>query len=104
MDGKEVVQVYVTDNVASVVTQNQFLAGFAKLDLPYVRVHISCVNYRLTYHSSSAGSSQDVAIEIKSEQLAVWTLENKFAVEPGTFNIRVGTSDTTFANATLTVQ
>ncbi|KAL5530859.1 hypothetical protein ACEPAF_7117 [Sanghuangporus sanghuang] len=85
VDGKEVVQVYLTDNVASVVTPNQFLAGFAKVDLP-------------------AGSSKDVSIEIESKQLAVWTLDNNFVVEPGTFSVRVGTSDTTYANATLTVR
>ena len=34
MDGKEVVQVYLTDTVSSVVTPNQFLAGFAKVDIP----------------------------------------------------------------------
>ena len=30
-DGKEVVQVYITDLVSSVVTPNQSLAGFAKV-------------------------------------------------------------------------
>ena len=33
MDGKEVVQVYVTDSVSSVVTPNQYLVGFSKVDL-----------------------------------------------------------------------
>lgn len=51
-----------------------------------------------------AGSAEDVTIEISTEQLAVWTLDNKFVVEPGTFNIRVGTSDVTYLGATLTVQ
>ena len=34
MDGKEVVQVYLTDVVSSVVTPNQSLAGFSKVDIP----------------------------------------------------------------------
>ncbi|EJD00700.1 glycoside hydrolase family 3 protein [Fomitiporia mediterranea MF3/22] len=85
VDGKEVVQVYLTDVVSSVVTPNQFLAGFQKVDLP-------------------AGSEKEVTITIKSEQLAVWTRDSKFSVEPGTFNIRVGTSDTSYGNVTLTVQ
>ena len=33
-DGKEVVQVYITDLVSSVVTPNQSLAGFAKVLIP----------------------------------------------------------------------
>lgn len=34
--GKEVVQVYLTDVVSSVVTPNTFLAGFQKVEIPYV--------------------------------------------------------------------
>jgi len=34
VDGKEVVQVYITDVVSSVVTPNQQLAGFQKVDIP----------------------------------------------------------------------
>lgn len=37
--GKEVVQIYVTDNASSVVTPNQQLVGFAKVDLAYVPYH-----------------------------------------------------------------
>lgn len=33
-DGQEVVQVYLTDMVSSVVTPNQFLAGFTKVSIP----------------------------------------------------------------------
>lgn len=44
------------------------------------------------------------SIEVLSEQLAVWTLENKWAVEPGAFNVKVGSSAQTFAQTTLTVQ
>jgi beta-glucosidase len=34
VDGKEVVQIYVTDQVASVVVPNQQLVGFEKVDVP----------------------------------------------------------------------
>ncbi|KAI0352431.1 glycoside hydrolase [Trametes cingulata] len=84
-DGKEVVQVYMTDLVSSVVTPNQQLVGFQKIDLP-------------------AGSSKRVAIPVKSSELAVWTLDNRWVVEPGQFAVKIGTSDQTFLNTTLVVQ
>lgn len=34
VDGKEVVQVYLTDEISSVVTPNQLLAGFTKVLIP----------------------------------------------------------------------
>ncbi|ETW84887.1 glycoside hydrolase family 3 protein [Heterobasidion irregulare TC 32-1] len=85
VDGKEVVQVYLTDVVSSVVTPNQELVGFQKVDI-------------------SAGASKTVTILVQSLQLAVWTLQSGWVVEPGAFAIKVGTSDQTFLNATLTVQ
>ncbi|KAH9887635.1 glycoside hydrolase superfamily [Cubamyces lactineus] len=84
-DGKEVVQVYATDVVSSVVTPNQQLVGFQKVDIP-------------------AGSSKRVTIPVTITELAVWTLDNKWVVEPGQFAIKVGTSDQTFLNTTLVVQ
>ncbi|KAI0333361.1 glycoside hydrolase [Cubamyces sp. BRFM 1775] len=84
-DGKEVVQVYATDVVSSVVTPNQQLIGFQKVDIP-------------------AGSSKRVTIPVNITELAVWTLDNKWVVEPGQFAIKVGTSDQTFLNTTLVVQ
>ncbi|KAI9060879.1 glycoside hydrolase family 3 protein [Trametes sanguinea] len=84
-DGKEVVQVYITDVVSSVVTPNQQLVGFQKVDIP-------------------AGTSKRVTIPVNSTQLEVWTLDNKWAVEPGQFAVKVGTSDQTFLNTTLVVK
>ncbi|KAF8169053.1 glycoside hydrolase [Mycena galopus ATCC 62051] len=52
VDGKEVVQVYMTDVVSSVVTANQQLVGFQKVDIP-------------------AGGSVTVTIPVLSSQLAV---------------------------------
>ncbi|KAI8984797.1 glycoside hydrolase superfamily [Trametes punicea] len=84
-DGKEVVQVYITDLVSSVVTPNQQLVGFQKIDLP-------------------AGSSQRVTFPVNSTQLAVWTLDDQWVVEAGQFTVKIGTSDQTFLNTTLVVQ
>ncbi|KAJ7620968.1 glycoside hydrolase superfamily [Roridomyces roridus] len=78
VDGKEVVQ------VSSVVTPNQQLIGFQKVDIP-------------------AGGSVTVTIPVLSSQLALWTVDNQWAVEPGVFNIKVGTSDQVFAQGNLTV-
>ncbi|KDQ52012.1 glycoside hydrolase family 3 protein [Jaapia argillacea MUCL 33604] len=84
VDGQEVVQVYMTDLVSSVVTPNQQLVGFQKVNI-------------------SAGNSETVSIEVNTSQIAVWTLSNTWVVEPGQFTVRVGTSDQTFANTTLTI-
>ncbi|KZV72163.1 glycoside hydrolase family 3 protein [Peniophora sp. CONT] len=84
MDGAEVVQVYATDVVSSVVTPNQQLVGFQKVFVP-------------------AGSSETVSIEIQPTSLELWALSNKYVVEPGLFIIKVGTSDEVLASANLTV-
>ncbi|KAI0059329.1 glycoside hydrolase family 3 protein [Artomyces pyxidatus] len=84
VDGKEVVQVYLTDVVSSVVTPNQELVGFQKVDIP-------------------AGTSKTVSIGVQSSQLALWSLQSSWVVEPGTFTIKVGTSDQSFLSANLTV-
>ncbi|KAJ4488424.1 glycoside hydrolase family 3 protein [Lentinula aciculospora] len=84
VNGKEVVQVYLSDVVSSVVTPIHKLVGFQKISL-------------------SAGGSQTVSIEVESSQLALWNLDNEWAVEPGVFTVTIGTSDETFAQATLTV-
>ncbi|CAA7268703.1 unnamed protein product [Cyclocybe aegerita] len=84
IDGKEVVQVYITDVVSSVVTPNQDLVGFQKVNVP-------------------SGGSATVSIKILSSQLAVWSLRNSWVVEPGAFIVKVGTSDQVFAQGTLTV-
>lgn len=84
VDGKEVVQLYATDVLSSVVTPNQQLVGFQKVDIP-------------------AGGSKTVTIPVESSQLAVWTLSSGWVVEPGTFVLNVGTSDQVFLTRNLTV-
>ncbi|KAG6862853.1 hypothetical protein C0993_012396, partial [Termitomyces sp. T159_Od127] len=76
--------VYITDLVSSVVTPNQELAGFEKVEIP-------------------AGGSRVVTIPVLSAQLAVWSVQNEWVVEPGVFSVKVGTSDVVFAQADLTV-
>ncbi|KAG8932639.1 hypothetical protein FRC03_011255 [Tulasnella sp. 419] len=83
-DGKEVVQVYITDKVASVVTPNQSLHGFKKVLIP-------------------AGKAVDVSIPIPIQDLQVWTYQNKFLVEPGAFDLKIGSSSSAFLNSTFTV-
>ncbi|KAJ7597640.1 glycoside hydrolase superfamily [Mycena floridula] len=82
--GKEVVQVYITDLVSSVVSPNQQLAGFQKVEIP-------------------AGGSSTVSIDIPGSQLGVWTLSSGWVVEPGQFSVKIGTSDQVFAQTNLTV-
>ncbi|KZV82078.1 hypothetical protein EXIGLDRAFT_702987 [Exidia glandulosa HHB12029] len=82
--GKEVVQVYLTDVQSSVVTPNQFLGGFQKVDL-------------------AAGQAKDVTIPISVENLAVWTLQNSFVVEAGVFVVKIGNSAQSFASTNVTV-
>jgi beta-glucosidase len=75
----------MTDLVSSVVTPVQSLQGFAKVDL-------------------APGQSKSVSVSIPVQNLALWTLGNKFVVEPGKFTVQVGSSQTVYVNGTVTVQ
>lgn len=83
-DGKEVVQAYVTDQVSTVVTPNQSLEGFKKVNIP-------------------KGQTVDVSISIPIQQLQVWTSSNKFVVEPGVFDIKIGSSSAAVLQSNFTV-
>lgn len=96
------VKIYATDLVSSVVTPNQFLVGFQKVDIPYVR-QLSIITLQLRHFLIRAGGSQTVTIQVLSEQLAVWNLENQWSVEPGQFQIKIGNSAETYAQTVLTV-
>ncbi|KAH6619078.1 glycoside hydrolase superfamily [Chaetomium sp. MPI-SDFR-AT-0129] len=72
-DGKEVVQVYVKDVIASVVVPNIQLRGFQKVAL-------------------KAGEAKQVTIKVKVQDLGVWNAQMKYVVEPGDFVFSVGTS------------
>jgi beta-glucosidase len=71
--GTEVVQVYVTDKVASVVVPNMELKGFKKVVL-------------------EAGEEKEVAVMIDVEELGVWNTRRKYEVEKGEFVVKVGDS------------
>jgi beta-glucosidase len=71
--GKEVVQVYLRDRQASVVTPERALAGFAAVRLP-------------------AGGSAEVDVAIPVERFAVWDRTMRRVVEPGAFDVLIGRS------------
>ncbi|MBS1793193.1 MAG: glycoside hydrolase family 3 C-terminal domain-containing protein [Acidobacteria bacterium] len=71
--GAEVVQMYVRDLVSSVTRPVKELKGFKKVFL-------------------EPGESRRVELEITPESLAFWNIEMKYTVEPGEFEIMIGTS------------
>ena len=84
-DGAEVVQLYVRDEISSVVVPNIQLKGFAK-------VHVA------------AGATETASIDLDVADLGLWDLSMKYVVEPGDFTVMVGSSSADLrANATLTV-
>ncbi len=84
-DGAEVVQLYVRDEISSVVVPNVQLRGFAK-------VHVA------------AGATETASIDLDVAGLGLWDLGMEYVVEPGDFTILVGGSSADFrVNTTLTV-
>ena len=84
-DGAEVVQMYVRDEISSVVVPNIQLKGFAK-------VHVA------------AGATETASIDLDVADLGLWDLSMEYVVEPGDFTVMVGSSSADLrANATLTV-
>ncbi|KAL2259996.1 hypothetical protein VTK26DRAFT_6149 [Humicola hyalothermophila] len=85
-DGKEVVQLYVKDLIASVVVPNIQLKGFQKVAL-------------------KAGESKRVSIKVKMQDLGVWNARMKYVVEPGDFMFIIGASSSDFrGNVTVTLK
>jgi beta-glucosidase len=85
-DGTEVVQVYISDDIASVVVPNRALKGFDKVVIP-------------------AGKTKTVKIPIKVEDIGVWNSRMKYVVEPGSFTVLVGSSSEDIrGNTTFTVR
>ncbi len=80
-EGDEVAQLYVREDVSSVETPVRSLAGFS-------RVHLK------------PGETQAVTLKIPQKQLAVWGVDNKWAVENGTYTVWVGGS----SEATMTTK
>lgn len=85
VDGTEVVQVYVKDDVTSVVVPNKQLKGFAKVPI-------------------AAGATETVSVDLNVADLGLWDIKMNYVVEPGNFTILVGSSSANLpVNATLTV-
>ena len=71
--GKEVIQLYVRDQVSSVTTPVKMLKGFSKIEL-------------------GPGESKTVNFTIDFKELSLWNQEMKKVVEPGDFEIQIGSS------------
>jgi beta-glucosidase len=83
--GAEVVQVYIRDEYSSVPRPVKELKGFKKIWL-------------------EPGQSQTVTFTINSEMLSFYDAQMKWIVEPGDFEIMVGTASNKTESVTLTVK
>ena len=84
-DGAEVVQLYVRDEIASVVVPNIQLRGFDKVLI-------------------KAGQTTTVNIPLDVTQLGLWDIRLNYVVEPGNFTVFVASSSKDLRlNSTLTV-
>jgi beta-glucosidase len=84
-DGKEVVQIYVQDVIASIVVPNIELKGFKKVLVP-------------------AGETVDVNIDLDVSKWGLWNRTMKYVVEKGDFVVHVGSSSKDLrVNGTVTV-
>lgn len=71
--GEEVAQLYIRDRVASEVRPVKELKGFSKFHL-------------------NPGESRSVAFTLTAKELGFYTSQGEFVVEPGTFDILVGSN------------
>ncbi|KAL2833122.1 glycoside hydrolase superfamily [Aspergillus pseudoustus] len=85
-DAAEVVQVYVVDEISTVVVPNKQLKGFEKVVIP-------------------AGKTKTVSVQLDVAELGLWDSRMKYVVEPGAFTVLVGgDSGSQRGNATFWVQ
>ena len=74
MEGKEVVQVYISKSDSQIERAAQELKGFKKVQV-------------------SAGGTEKVSIEIPVKELAYYNIDEKsWSVEPGTYTLKIGNS------------
>ncbi len=71
--GEEVVQLYIRDRVASVVRPIKELKGFKKIEL-------------------EPGESKTISFNLTDKELGFYNNNGKYIVEPGEFDVMVGTS------------
>jgi beta-glucosidase len=85
VDGKEVVQIYVQDVLASIVVPNKELKAFKKVLV-------------------KAGKTVDVSVELDVSKWGLWNRKMEYVVEKGDFIVHVGASSMDLrGNATVTV-
>ena len=72
-EGEEVAQLYIRDKVASIVRPVKELKGFKKIKL-------------------AAGESKEIQFTLTDADLGFYNNAGKFIVEPGEFDIMVGTN------------
>lgn len=75
LDGTEVVQLYIHDRIASLTRPIKSLKGFKRIEL-------------------KAGETKTVTFKLKAEQLAFYDKDMNLIVEPGEFEIMLGSSST----------
>lgn len=86
MDGKEVVQVYVHDKVSSVATPVQQLKAFKK-------------------ELIKKGQTAIIHLEIQVSDLGLYNERMKYVVEPGEFELRIGSAaDNIYFNKLVTIK
>jgi beta-glucosidase len=85
VDGKEVVQIYVQDVLASIVVPNKELKGFKKV-------------------SVKAGETVEASIELKVANWGLWNRKMQYVIEKGDFVVHAGASSKDLrGNVTVTV-
>lgn len=82
--GDEVAQLYIHEDVSSVETPRRSLEGFS-------RIHLL------------PGETKTVLFHVKQTQLAVWSTEGQWVVEPGSYTVWVGGSSLASQSAKLTL-
>jgi len=87
MDGDEIVQLYIRDNVSSATRPVKELKG-------YKRIHLK------------VDETKNVVFEITAESLAFYDIDMNYVVEPGTFKIMTGSSShfKSLKNVELTIE
>jgi len=71
MAGAEVVQLYISDKISSVVRPVKELKGFQRITL-------------------KPGEKRRIVFTLNSEHLGFWNGQGRFVVEPGEFSVMVG--------------
>jgi len=71
--GDEVVQLYIRDDVSSVISYDKMLRGFERISL-------------------KPGEEKTVQFLLTPQDLGLWNKSNEFVVEPGTFSVMAGAS------------